>query len=98
MGGATWTRSCSAVGSGGTLTGLSRFFAAHAPHVDLILADPVGSVLTNTSTEGTLEPSGGSWTVEGIGEDYLPAISEFTRCEGLRDQRQARASRWRASC
>ena len=65
------------VGSGGTLTGLSRFFSRAAPHVDLILADPVGSVLTKYVNEKVLDPSGGSWTVEGIGGDYLTAISDF---------------------
>src|SRR5271154_2935745 len=33
------------VGSGGTITGLSRYFAKVAPHVEMVLADPVGSVL-----------------------------------------------------
>jgi cystathionine beta-synthase len=65
------------VGSGGTLTGLSRFFKRAAPHVDLILADPVGSVLTRYVNEKLLDTQGGSWTVEGIGGDYLTAISEF---------------------
>ncbi|MGE4071245.1 MAG: pyridoxal-phosphate dependent enzyme [Lysobacterales bacterium] len=65
------------VGSGGTVTGLSNFFTRAAPHVDLILADPVGSVLTKYVNEGVLEPSGGSWTVEGIGGDYLTAIADF---------------------
>jgi cystathionine beta-synthase len=32
------------VGSGGTLTGLSRYFARVAPHVEMVLADPAGSV------------------------------------------------------
>ncbi len=65
------------VGSGGTLTGLSRFFTRAAPHVELILADPVGSVLTKYVNQRVLDKSGGSWTVEGIGGDYLTAISDF---------------------
>jgi cystathionine beta-synthase len=32
------------VGSGGTITGLSRFFARVAPPVEMVLADPQGSV------------------------------------------------------
>src|SRR3546814_18479665 len=31
------------VGSGGTLTGLSRYFARVAQHVEMLLADPLGS-------------------------------------------------------
>jgi cystathionine beta-synthase len=67
------------VGSAGTLTGLSRFFSKAAPHVDLVLADPAGSVLTKYVNEGILDASGGSWLVEGIGGDYLTAISDFSR-------------------
>jgi cystathionine beta-synthase len=66
------------VGSAGTLTGLTRFFKRAAPHVDLVLADPQGSVLSKFVNEGTLDASGGSWTVEGIGGDYLTAISDFS--------------------
>ncbi len=66
-------------GSSGTMTGLSRAFAEHAPHVELILADPVGSILTEYINEGTLSEKSGSWMVEGIGEDFLPQISDFSR-------------------
>ena len=66
-------------GSSGTVTGLSRYFAKAAPHVELILADPVGSILTQYINEGVLSTKSGSWLVEGIGEDFLPPISDFTR-------------------
>ena len=67
------------VGSGGTLTGLTKFFARAAPHVDLVLADPQGSVLAKYVNEGVLDSSGGSWLVEGIGGDYLTAVGDFSR-------------------
>ncbi len=66
-------------GSSGTMTGLSRCFAEHSPHTELILADPVGSILTQYINEGTLSTKSGSWMVEGIGEDFLPPISDFSR-------------------
>lgn len=66
-------------GSSGTMTGLSRYFAEHSPDTQLILADPVGSILTQYINEGTLSTKSGSWMVEGIGEDFLPSISDFTR-------------------
>lgn len=66
-------------GSSGTMSGLSRCFAEHAPNVELILADPVGSILTQYINEGTLSTKSASWMVEGIGEDFLPPISDFTR-------------------
>ena len=66
-------------GSSGTMTGLSRHFAKAAPNVELVLADPVGSILAQYINEGTLSTKSASWMVEGIGEDFLPSISDFTR-------------------
>jgi cystathionine beta-synthase len=66
------------VGSGGTITGLSLYFAKVAPAVEMILADPEGSVLAEyvrTKKIGTA----GSWLVEGIGEDFIPAIADLSR-------------------
>ena len=67
------------VGSSGTITGLSNFFAAHAPNVEIILADPEGSILEQYINEGVLGGKSGTWLVEGIGEDFLPSISDFSR-------------------
>jgi cystathionine beta-synthase len=66
------------VGSGGTITGLSRFFARTAPQVDIVLADPVGSVLTEYVRSGHIGEAG-SWLVEGIGEDFIPSIADLSR-------------------
>ncbi|TCZ86198.1 pyridoxal-phosphate dependent enzyme [Lysobacter sp. N42] len=66
-------------GSSGTMTGLSRCFAAKSPATELILADPVGSILEEYINRGTLSEKSGSWMVEGIGEDFLPGISDFSR-------------------
>ena len=63
------------VGSGGTITGLARFFAKTAPEVEMVLADPEGSVLTHYVETGELAEEVGSWVVEGIGEDFLPPVS-----------------------
>ena len=67
------------VGSSGTVTGLSRYFAREAPGLELILADPEGSILAEYINEGSLATESGSWMVEGIGEDFLPTISDFSR-------------------
>lgn len=66
-------------GSSGTMTGLSRYFAHASPDTQFILADPVGSILTQYINEGTLSTKSASWMVEGIGEDFLPSISDFSR-------------------
>lgn len=59
------------VGSGGTLTGLGRFFKQVSPKTEIVLADPVGSVLAPLIKTGEMTEAG-SWTVEGIGEDFVP--------------------------
>jgi len=66
-------------GSSGTMSGISRHFATAAPNVEMILADPVGSILAQYINEGTLSTKSASWMVEGIGEDFLPPISDFSR-------------------
>src|SRR5262245_49778941 len=66
------------VGSGGTLTGLSRYFARIAPGVEMVLADPKGSVLAGYVATGTVGIAG-SWLVEGIGEDFVPPICDLSR-------------------
>jgi cystathionine beta-synthase len=64
------------VGSGGTLTGLGRYFNKVAPNVEMVLADPKGSILAPLVNDGVMiEP--GSWLVEGIGEDFIPKNCEL---------------------
>ncbi|MEO0399320.1 MAG: pyridoxal-phosphate dependent enzyme [Pseudomonadota bacterium] len=67
------------VGSGGTITGLSRFFAKTAPHVEMVLADPVGSILTEYVNTGVKPNDVGSWLVEGIGEDFIPDVCDLSK-------------------
>lgn len=66
------------VGSGGTLTGLSRFFARALPACEMVLADPDGSVLAGYVRTGRVGTAG-AWLVEGIGEDFLPPICDLSR-------------------
>ena len=65
------------VGSGGTLTGLGRFFARASPKTEMVLADPAGSVLAPLLKTGKLGTAG-SWIVEGIGEDFVPANADLS--------------------
>src|SRR2546428_2050983 len=67
------------VGSGGTLTGLGRFFNRVKPRrgIEMILADPTGSVLYEYVRTGKLVEAG-SWAVEGIGEDFIPDIADMS--------------------
>jgi cystathionine beta-synthase len=65
------------VGSSGTLAGLTHYFKKHAPHVEIVLADPQGSVLVDYLKTGKIGAKG-TWLVEGIGEDFIPSISDFS--------------------
>jgi cystathionine beta-synthase len=64
------------VGSSGTVSGIGKYLKANAPKVELVLADPVGSVLADYINKGTMGPST-PWLVEGIGEDFIPSIADF---------------------
>ena len=66
------------VGSAGTITGLSRFFKENSPKTEIILADPVGSILTDYVNTGKIPNELGSWLVEGIGEDFIPDIADLS--------------------
>lgn len=62
-------------GTGGTISGISRYLKEKNPKVHVTGADPKGSILAqpeslNTSTEGYL--------VEGIGYDFIPDVLDRT--------------------
>jgi cystathionine beta-synthase len=67
------------VGSSGTIAGLTQCFRTHAPAVELVLADPEGSVLADQVNKGSFGRAG-AWLVEGIGEDFIPDICDFSMC------------------
>jgi cystathionine beta-synthase len=83
------------VGSGGTLTGLGRFFAKASPQTKMVLADPEGSILAPLVNTGEMiEP--GSWVVEGIGEDFVPSncdLSLVSAAYTIPDQESIAAAR-----
>lgn len=67
------------VGSSGTITGLSRYFSKVAPKLEMVLADPVGSILVHYIETGEVLTDSGSWFIEGIGEDFIPSIADMSR-------------------
>ena len=66
-------------GTCGTAAGFSKYLAEHAPQVDLILADPVGSILADYVNKGEVGEKSADWLVEGIGEDFIPPIADFSK-------------------
>ncbi len=65
------------VGSSGTISGMTAYFKEHAPNIEMVIADPKGSVLTEYIETGKIGASA-SWLVEGIGEDFIPDIADFS--------------------
>ncbi|MDP4240342.1 MAG: cystathionine beta-synthase [Bacteroidota bacterium] len=66
------------VGSSGTITGLTHFFQKVSDKTEFVLADPDGSVLAEYINTGMITKEAGSWLVEGIGEDFVPSIADFS--------------------
>lgn len=58
------------IGTGGTITGVSRFLRSVNPNIQIVGADPEGSVYSG----GTGRP----YLVEGIGEDFWPTAYDPT--------------------
>ncbi len=52
------------VGTGGTITGVGRYLREQKPDIQVIGADPVGSIYSNEEVKPYL--------VEGVGEDFWP--------------------------
>lgn len=69
------------VGTGGTITGCARRFKQDAPHVKIVGADPIGSILGGGEK--------GPYQVEGIGYDFFPDVLDnalVDRYEKISDQ------------
>jgi len=65
------------IGSGGTFTGIGRYFRRVSPGTEMVLADPVGSILGPLVRTGKMIEAG-SWTIEGIGEDFIPPNADMS--------------------
>lgn len=64
------------VGSGGTVSGTAKYLKERCPKMQMVLADPAGSILTPLVNCGEkIKP--GSWLVEGMGEDFVPEILDI---------------------
>ncbi|HAJ03221.1 MAG TPA: cystathionine beta-synthase, partial [Brevundimonas sp.] len=61
---------------GGTITGIGQFLKSKGSKAEIILADPVGSTLAGIVNEGVPGPEG-SYTVEGIGQNFVPETAHM---------------------
>jgi cystathionine beta-synthase len=65
------------IGSSGTMTGLTHYFQGIGHEMEIVIADPAGSVIKDYVLNGSYGDAG-SWAVEGIGEDFIPPIADFS--------------------
>ncbi len=65
------------IGSGGTITGIGRFLKDQGSSCQIILADPDGSTLAGIVNDGVPGPEG-SYTVEGIGQNFVPDTADMS--------------------
>lgn len=65
------------IGTGGHMSGICHYLKKYAPHVKMIIADPQGSVIAPYIKTGKIEPKG-CWLVEGIGEDAIRPLCDFS--------------------
>jgi cystathionine beta-synthase len=70
-------------GTGGTVSGIGRWFKQHAPNVKIIGADPLGSVHYHLFHTKTL-PTAHVYMVEGIGEDIECRAMDFSVVDDMR--------------
>lgn len=65
------------IGTGGTVSGCGRYFKERKPEIEIVGADPIGSVYYQYHKDKTLiEPH--TYFVEGIGEDMLCPTIDFS--------------------
>lgn len=64
------------LGTGGTISGTSRYLKEQNPKVKTYGADPVGSILKDYFYTKQIVPAK-TYKVEGIGEDFIPGTCEF---------------------
>jgi cystathionine beta-synthase len=64
-------------GTGGTISGIGRFLKEKNPRIQVIGADPVGSILKHYKETGELI-EGHPYMIEGVGEDMIPGALDFS--------------------
>lgn len=70
------THFVSSIGTGGTISGTGRYLKEKNPEIQVIGADPLGSIFKHYKETGELI-KGAPYLVEGIGQDCLPENVHF---------------------
>ena len=65
------------MGTGGTISGTAKYLKEQNPKVQVIGADPVGSILKAYKETGKMTEAR-SYKIEGVGEDFIPGALDFS--------------------
>src|SRR5262249_56461384 len=65
------------MGTGGTISGTGRYLKEKNPKVEVIGADPVGSILKLYHDTGKIGEAR-TYKIEGVGEDFIPTATDFS--------------------
>lgn len=65
------------IGTGGTISGVSKFLKEQNKKIRVVGVDPEGSVFRELF-EGTKSPQSSPYKIEGIGEDFLPQTTDLS--------------------
>jgi cystathionine beta-synthase len=71
------------VGTGGSLTGIGRYLKEKNKSVEIILADPQGSLL-GSQIDPTIKPVNVPWIAEGIGSRFMPSLLDSSLIDQVR--------------
>ncbi len=70
-------------GTGGTISGVGKFFKEKKPSVQVVIADPVGSILYDLFYHKKVVTPPQPYKVEGVGEDMLPDNVQLQYMDGV---------------
>jgi cystathionine beta-synthase len=71
------------MGTGGTITGVSRYLKEKKPDIKIVGVDVAGSLLLDTWKSGKVpdDPILKTYKLEGIGEDFIPSTLDLSVCD-----------------
>jgi cystathionine beta-synthase len=64
------------MGTGGTISGTGRYLKEKKPSIEVVGADPVGSILKQYKETKTIGEAH-TYKIEGVGEDFIPSATDF---------------------
>lgn len=70
------------MGTGGTISGTGRYLKEQKASVQVVGADPVGSILKHYKETGEMAEAR-TYKIEGVGEDFIPTATDFSVVDSI---------------